>query len=237
MAKSGGAREDRTPDLSSAIAGKGAVRGKFPLITEPFEPVSTPNVPVVRSASDPRPTLDNYVPSCLKDLYFIACDGQIKIGISQNPERRLATMRTGNTRPMELLAALPAMGWQEKVWHLAFCNLRRAGEWFSDTPELREAIRAAANGEEWIPTLRHPSHDDEESHYRWRNRVADAEEWAEAKALAKVSGQSKVPSTPTRCTPGNHRCLALMLAFFDLLNDGEIGPMTRAAVAQCEGAA
>ena len=37
-----------------------------------------------------------------------------------------------------------------------------------------------------------------------------------------------------RCTPGLHRCLALMLAFFDLLHDGEIGPMTRAAVERCE---
>ena len=40
-----------------------------------------------------------------------------------------------------------------------------------------------------------------------------------------------------RCTPNNHRCIALMLAFFDLLRHGEIGPMTRAAVRACEGKA
>lgn len=37
-----------------------------------------------------------------------------------------------------------------------------------------------------------------------------------------------------RCTKGAHRCVALMLAFFDMLEHGSIQPRTLAAVARCE---
>jgi len=36
------------------------------------------------------------------------------------------------------------------------------------------------------------------------------------------------------CSPGFHRCAALLFAFFDLMHDGSIGPATLAAVADCE---
>ena len=37
------------------------------------------------------------------------------------------------------------------------------------------------------------------------------------------------------CSPGSHRCAALLFAFFDLMHDGKISPATMAAVADCEG--
>jgi hypothetical protein len=37
-----------------------------------------------------------------------------------------------------------------------------------------------------------------------------------------------------RCTKGEHRCVALMLAFFDIVEHGCIQPRTRVAIARCE---
>jgi hypothetical protein len=55
MGKVGGAREDRTPDLSSAIAGKTSFLAENRGVTGAKRGVSSRFVHDMRSASDPRP--------------------------------------------------------------------------------------------------------------------------------------------------------------------------------------
>jgi hypothetical protein len=145
----------------------------------------------------------------MQDLYFIRCGDEMKIGRSGNPARRMATMKTGNTRPLALVATLPGMGWQEKVWHMAFCNDRIGGEWFTVTPALEQAIAAAVSGNEWIATLPAPLPDahDEWSDLApdaatWRNMVADYEErMSEATSgRAKLLTISSVTGLPAPAT-------------------------------------
>ena len=54
MGLSGGAREDRTPDLSSAIAPKGAIQAQKSGFYPGFDPELGVSDPYLRSASDPR---------------------------------------------------------------------------------------------------------------------------------------------------------------------------------------
>ena len=69
-------------------------------------------------------------------VYFIQQgNGSIKIGVSANPESRLKSLQTGNSRRLRLLGAvkfsnrMEAMG-VEKELHDKYFNLRCQGEWF-----------------------------------------------------------------------------------------------------------
>jgi hypothetical protein len=42
--------------------------------------------------------------------------------------------------PVELLGSFPGTTFFEGMLHSKFAHLRRHGEWFEDTPELREEI-------------------------------------------------------------------------------------------------
>lgn len=47
----------------------------------------------------------------------------------------------------ELLGSVPGTYADEQRWHLVFADLREQGEWFRDTPELRQAITDAVRAE------------------------------------------------------------------------------------------
>lgn len=91
-------------------------------------------------------------------LYFIedATAGAIKIGRGNDAVSRLRSCQTGNPNKLELIDAIPNLGWQEAFWHCAWQLDHILGEWFQDTPELRAAMAAARSGEDWtdhVPPL------------------------------------------------------------------------------------
>lgn len=79
-------------------------------------------------------------PSAL--VYFIEAVGlaRVKIGYSDNPEKRLAQLSTGS--PVELRIMRTVAGGQEleKQLHAKFDHLRIDGEWFHLTKELQVFI-------------------------------------------------------------------------------------------------
>ena len=129
------------------------------------------------------------------DLYFVmAGNDAIKIGRSNDTNRRAAHIQIANHEYVSVLAVLLGKGWQEKVWHRAFLSIKIRGEWFRVNDELRTAIAAASNGKEWIATLLAPMKfierqvgmneiadvmkctEAEANNHMWRNHIADFEE-------------------------------------------------------------
>jgi predicted GIY-YIG superfamily endonuclease len=79
-------------------------------------------------------------------------DGPCKIGVSANPERRLAQLQTGNSARLVLVALYLCQTWLiaktlEASVHVALAPFRLMGEWFRVTPETacREIEKQATN--------------------------------------------------------------------------------------------
>ena len=102
--------------------------GDRPLLANRFDHSST--LPRKASLSD--------ISRCR--LYFIAGAGLIKIGISTNLQSRFRAIRNSSPVPVELLGSCPGTTFFEGMLHRKFAHLRRHGEWFEDTPELRAEI-------------------------------------------------------------------------------------------------
>ena len=66
-------------------------------------------------------------------LYFIQSSktGEIKIGRSKHPQRRLKNLQTGNPHTLRIIASLEGLGWREKELHEELKRWRKSGEWFS----------------------------------------------------------------------------------------------------------
>lgn len=79
---------------------------------------------------------DFEVPDDLPGLYVYAIrntvTGNVKLGISRNPEARLKQLQTGNDCRLELVAMRPAAARfaDEKALHNANAHARLSGEWF-----------------------------------------------------------------------------------------------------------
>lgn len=65
-------------------------------------------------------------------VYFIqrGARGDIKIGYSANPGRRLAALQTGCPEALQLIATLPGSTRTEHELHRRFASLHVNGEWF-----------------------------------------------------------------------------------------------------------
>ena len=69
-------------------------------------------------------------------VYFIQQGrGSVKIGVSDDPEKRLRTMQTGNQKPLRLLGSVPFQSRSdafevEKYLHEKYSHYRSKGEWF-----------------------------------------------------------------------------------------------------------
>jgi hypothetical protein len=66
-----------------------------------------------------------------------------KIGLAEDPTRRLAELQTGSPDRLELLAWIPGDGATERQWHREWAGHRLEGEWFTATVPLARAIRRA----------------------------------------------------------------------------------------------
>jgi hypothetical protein len=78
-------------------------------------------------------------------LYFIECQGFIKIGISDWIKRRLIGLDHANPLGIKVIAVLPITNPiiardMERALHTAFADQRHRGEWFRDSPRLRAKI-------------------------------------------------------------------------------------------------
>lgn len=83
-------------------------------------------------------------------VYFIRCEGFVKIGISSNPEKRLLDLqRSGNgtlappridLTTAEIVTTEPGGRAKESELHDMFAYLRIVGEWFAEEDEITEYI-------------------------------------------------------------------------------------------------
>jgi len=78
-------------------------------------------------------------------VYFIQPlrGGTIKIGVAQDPERRLEQIQRMSPVRLILLGAIPGGYEKERELHALFATARKHGEWFEPTPELRRYIEDA----------------------------------------------------------------------------------------------
>lgn len=85
-------------------------------------------------------------------VYFIqAGAGAIKIGVSQTPASRMASLQTGHDERLHLLAVAGGGHEQERILHRKFdhIRLRHDGEWFAGTVELLAYILDRPFPTEW----------------------------------------------------------------------------------------
>ena len=71
----------------------------------------------------------------LSFIYFIKADRFIKIGVSNNPPKRISTIKTGNPFDCEFIGCVMVESKYaytlESLLHDYFINYRESGEWFS----------------------------------------------------------------------------------------------------------
>jgi hypothetical protein len=81
-------------------------------------------------------------------VYFV-CDalGRIKIGFSNNVQKRVKALQTANSMPLTLVGTMPGTFATEKALHARFANARIQGEWFQPTDELISFIREVTSAD------------------------------------------------------------------------------------------
>ena len=89
-------------------------------------------------------------------IYVIHCDGYCKIGQSDAPEKRFATLQTGSPHKMSLMLTLPGGYAEEQRLHARFAERRVRGEWFLlSIEDIREM--ALMHVPQAMPELRRPA--------------------------------------------------------------------------------
>ncbi len=71
---------------------------------------------------------------------------EVKIGISSDPESRLAGLRSASGSPLILVAVLDGGRSRELELHEQFAAHRKSGEWFHEAPEITEWIAGLSHG-------------------------------------------------------------------------------------------
>ena len=101
-------------------------------------------------------------------VYFAQVGRYIKIGYSENPERRVRRLFASETRygaPKDaptslaertLLKVIDGGEGTERAVHLALDDFRVMGEWFIDEPEVRDFIATAEGGLRSYPRVVRP---------------------------------------------------------------------------------
>lgn len=83
-------------------------------------------------------------------------EGPIKIGLSDDPARRLIGLQTGQAEELHLLCALSGDADTEKFLHGVFAPDHLRGEWFKRSPQLLEFARVVGIGARKPPPQREP---------------------------------------------------------------------------------
>jgi hypothetical protein len=81
-------------------------------------------------------------------VYFIqrGPDGPIKIGWSEDVERRLSELQTANAEPLHVLGKIEGTMADEAATHAKFASFRMEAEWFRSCPEILDYVRHALGG-------------------------------------------------------------------------------------------
>jgi len=79
-------------------------------------------------------------------IYFIQCNDAVKIGFSQNPWARLATLKTAMPDNPILLGSFNGVFQDEADLHTRFKHLRINREWFKAERELLDHIKELLGG-------------------------------------------------------------------------------------------
>lgn len=92
-----------------------------------------------------RPVARSVGAASCEDLWMYAIEsvagGEIKLGITTDPRRRLVGLQTGNPTDLLLLAAWRIDSPEEEAHlHRRFGHLRIRGEWFAASSELRRVV-------------------------------------------------------------------------------------------------
>lgn len=88
-----------------------------------------------------------------RQIYFVQLStvGPIKIGYTQNLERRLEYFKTYSPYAINVLAAASGNKDVEMALHRKFALFRTSGEWFQDVPVIRDEIAAViAEGDDYL---------------------------------------------------------------------------------------
>ena len=64
-------------------------------------------------------------------LYMVGCEGFLKVGSTDNVERRVKDLRNSCPYPIEVLYIGIDEGFTEPAWHKALSEYRIHGEWFA----------------------------------------------------------------------------------------------------------
>lgn len=94
-------------------------------------------------------------------VYFIRRsdgEGPFKIGHSEHPEGRLASLMCWSPYPLTIVATIPGHRRLEQRFHAKFADAHSHGEWFRPTPELVWTAHLVARGAFDIETLPAPLH-------------------------------------------------------------------------------
>jgi Meiotically Up-regulated Gene 113 (MUG113) protein len=78
-------------------------------------------------------------------VYFISDGDHVKIGVSANPEKRLATLQTASSQKLWIVCKVEGTFEYERQFHERFRAHRVQGEWFLYADEIRAFICAEEN--------------------------------------------------------------------------------------------
>ena len=74
-------------------------------------------------------------------IYFIRAGQYVKIGRAKDVSRRVVRLQVGNHLKLHLMLVVAGDATTERALHAHFGHLRKGGEWFRYTGELRRMIR------------------------------------------------------------------------------------------------
>jgi len=79
-------------------------------------------------------------------VYFVQAgeDGPIKIGWTQDIDRRIPELQTANARKLRLLGMVPGTLDTEAAFHARFSHLRLEAEWFRSSAEIFDFLQETA---------------------------------------------------------------------------------------------
>lgn len=90
----------------------------------------------------------DYVPPTERDgfVYFVerGVGGPIKIGWSQDVDRRVTELQTANAELLRVIGKIPGRMRNEALMHERFSHLRMEAEWFRNSSEIHEFLASVA---------------------------------------------------------------------------------------------
>lgn len=88
----------------------------------------------------PRPTDGHPTARGVSVVYFVRAGDFVKVGITTDLHRRLATLRTSNPHEVELLGVVLGGADRERHVHDALSSFHYRREWFRADPDLLTAV-------------------------------------------------------------------------------------------------